>query len=99
MSQPGQSLTDVVVSTTDVAGVIGTAGLDFSFDATELRIINNKLETVYVNLNSTAGSTSGYPVLTTSSLTFSRGSPSVMKMSLASTSTSTGTTVRVAAWG
>ena len=87
----------VVVSTTDAAGTIGTAGLDFTFDASHLFLVNDKATSVYVSLDSTSGSTGGLEVKTTSGLQLDN--LRIGRMSLASTSTSTGTFVRVAAWG
>lgn len=83
-----------VVSTTDAAGTIGVVGIDFGFAATSVSIFNDKASTIYVSLNSTAGSTGGHKMLAGESLSFTLRLGS---LSLASTTTSTGDFVRVLA--
>lgn len=84
---------DTVSSTSGSA----TAGYAFGFVATSLRLANDKATPVYVSLNSTAGSTGGYR--TCSGESWAISGVATGGIGLASTTTSTGTTVRVAAWG
>lgn len=86
----------IVVSTTDAAGTIGTAGLDFAFDAGQVIVLNDKASTIYLSLDSTAGSTGGHAIKAGESRSFA--GIRCGRMSLASTSTSTGDFVRVGAW-
>ena len=94
-SRPDQYVTEVTVSTTDAAGTIGKIGVDFGFVANQVAFANDKASTVYLNLDSSAGSTGGWPIKSneTFSLDVVTGG-----CSLASTTTSTGDKVRVGAW-
>lgn len=83
-----------VVSTTDAAGTIGKIGFDFGFRATSVVIWNDKNTDVYVNLNSTAGSTGGYRLKAGENIAHQL---LIGALSLASTTTSTGDKVRVLA--
>ncbi len=89
-----QSVNTVVVSTTAAAGTIGTIGLDFGFVATSLTVLNDKTSTVYLSLNSTAGSTGGHPIKAGETITLNL---KIAGCSFASTTTSTGDTARVLA--
>ena len=95
-TKPDQFATEVVVSTTAAAGTIGTAGIDFTFDAGQLLVINDKTTSVYMSLDSSSGSTGGHQIKPNESRSFA--GIRCGKMSLASTSTSTGDFVRVGAW-
>lgn len=95
-TKPEQFASEVVVSTTDAAGTIGTAGLDFTFDAGQLLVINDKASDVYMSLDSTSGSTGGHRIKSGESRSFA--GIRCGRMSFASTSTSTGDKVRVGAW-
>ena len=86
-----------VVSTTDAAGAIGKIGFDFGFLATSVAFWNDKADDVYVSLDSTAGSTGGARLKAGENVSFIQCR--IGGCSLASTTTSTGTTVRVMATG
>lgn len=92
--QPNQSFTRDVVST---SGANGTLGIDFGFDADLVVVANDKASPVYVNANSSSGSTAGFEVAPGRELRIDR--VRARKIGLASTSTSTGDFVRVGAWG
>lgn len=85
---------DVVVSTTDAAGTIGKIGFDFGFRATYLRIWNDKATDVYVNLDSTTGSTGGFRLRACSDFMHNL---LIGGCALASTATSTADKVRLVA--
>lgn len=87
---------EAVVSTTDAAGTIGKIGFDFGFIAGSVAFFNDKATPVYVNMDSTAGSTGGFALPAGASVSFTVRTGAA---SLASTATSTGTTVRVIALG
>ena len=87
---------EVVVSTTDAAGTIGKIGFDPGFLATTVAIWNDKASAVYLSLNSTTGSTGGARLAAGESVTVSVPTGG---FALASTTTSTGDTVRVLAVG
>jgi len=89
-TRPDQFNTNVVASTTS-----GDGGIDFGFDAAQLILMNDKTVTLYVNLDSTSGSTGGFPLKATETLTIA--SMRAGRISVATTSTSTGT-ARVGAW-
>jgi hypothetical protein len=91
-----QYAADVVVSTTDAAGVIGRVGFDFGFLATAFAIYNDKATAVYLSLDSTTGSTGGFKVLAGGSYSFAVRTGGA---ALASTTTSTGDSCRVLALG
>lgn len=77
--------------------VSGAVGVDLGFQARSLRLLNDKATPVYVSLNSTAGSTAGHR--TCGGETLSLDGVAFGGYGLASTTTSTGTIVRVSAWG
>lgn len=83
---------EVVVSTTDAAGVIGKIGVDFGFRATSFALWNDKATDVYVSANSTTGSTGGFRLKAGETFTYQA---LVGGLALASTTTSTGDKVRV----
>ena len=91
--RPNQYLSQPYIATSS----IGTAGLDFGFVANQVVLLNDKACTVYLRFDSTstAGSTDGYPLKTTETLSLAGRIGGVM---LATTATSTTDTVRVAAW-
>jgi len=91
-----QFYSEPVVSTTDAAGVIGKIGFDFGFLASSVAFFNDKLEPVYISLDSTTGSTGGFKLAAGASISFSARAGGA---SLASTTTSTGTIVRTLALG
>ena len=72
-------------------------GILFGFRASKVLVLNDKAAPVYVSLGSTAGSTAGHRTCAGESLEF-LGSQ-VEAIGIASTTTSTGTNVRVSAWG
>jgi hypothetical protein len=74
-----------------------TAGHAWGFDARSVRVINDKSVPVYVRLNSTVGSTDGHR--TCAGETLQVDNVLTAGLGLASTTTSTATQVRVAAWG
>jgi hypothetical protein len=92
-TRPDQSFSEAVVSTCSADGKLG---IDFGFDANQLVLLNDKATDVYVSLDSTVGSTDGYRLKAAETLSLSN--VKVGRMSLASTSTSTGDNVRVGAW-
>lgn len=77
--------------------VSAATGLLFGFRASRVLIRNDKATPVYVSLGSTAGSTAGHRTCSGESEEW-LGSQ-VESIGLASTTTSTGTNVRVSAWG
>ena len=92
-THPEQFSTEVVISTSDGLGKIG---IDFGFDANQIIVLNDKASPVYMSLNSTSGSTGGHQIKAGESRSFSQ--MLLGRMSFASTSTSSGDVVRVAAW-
>lgn len=82
-----------------VYSTAGTAstGHEFGFVATALRVANDKASPVYVSLNTLTGSTNGHRTCAGESWTLT--GVATGGIGLASTTTSTGTAVRVAAWG
>jgi hypothetical protein len=96
IQRANQYYEEAVVSTTDAAGTIGRIGFDFGFITSAVIFINDKADSVYVTLNSTVGSTGGVKLNTTEQLSFTAQTGGA---ALASTTTSTGTTVRVIAVG
>lgn len=87
-----QYVDDVVVSTTDAAGVIGKIGFDFGFRALSVLVVNNKADTVYVSFDTTSGSTGGFALAAAKRLLVHAP---LGGFSLASTTTSTGDSVAV----
>lgn len=73
-------------------------GLSFGFQASLVRVVNDRTTPVYVNLNSTTPSTGGFK--TCSGETHQYHDFGCSGISLASTTTSTGGAgIRVGAWG
>lgn len=91
-----QYSSEVCVSTTDAAGTIGKIGFDFGFLATSVAFWNDKADDVYISLDSTAGSTGGARLKAGENVAFQQR---LGGCALASTTTSTGTIVRVLATG
>lgn len=84
---------DVISSTSGTA----TFGAAFGFVATRIRVYNDKVTPVYVSLNSTAGSSGGHRTCAGELLSIEGVASG--GIGVASTTTSTGTIVRIAAWG
>lgn len=90
---PRQYATALVPSTTSTENAI-----DFGFQATEVQLVNDRAAAVFVNFDSTTASTGGY--LTCSGETLAvRNFGRMSGMAVASTTTSTGTMVRILALG
>jgi len=75
----------------------GTTGFAFGFDANRVMVRNDKATPVYLTFRDTIGTTNG--VRTCASETFDMTFAKVGGIGIASTTTSTGTTVLVWAWG
>ena len=89
-----QYIAEEVVSTTDAAGTIGKIGFDFGLLATSVAFWNDKASTVYLSLDSTTGSTGGFPLKQGENVSFAIRSGGC---ALASTTTSTTDKVRLLA--
>jgi len=96
VQRPHQFYAEEVVSTTDAAGTIGKIGFDPGFLDTAVILYNDKADVVYAHFGSTVGSTGGFRLAAGGVLAVSVRTGG---FSLASTTTSTGTTVRVLALG
>ena len=88
--RPNQYLSQPYIATSSV----GKTGLDFGFVANQLVVLNDKAATVYLSLDSTSGSTAGYPMKTTETLSLQGNMGGI---GLCTTATSTDL-MRVAAW-
>ena len=93
-TRPNQYTEQSVVSASDGAG---TAGIDFGFNARQLVVANDKASSVYLTLTGSSGSTGGHEIKAGESL--SLAGILCRYMGLASTATTTGTSVRVLAVG
>jgi len=89
--RPNQYVAEPHVATSSV----GKVGIDFGFVANQIVVLNDKVATVYLSLDSTSGSTAGHKMLNNDTFTIDGN---IGGLSLATTATSTADTVRVSAW-
>lgn len=89
--RPQQYFSEQYIATSSV----GKVGIDFGFVANQVVFVNDKAATVYVSLDSSAGSTGGYVLKASETLSLQGLAGGA---SLATTATSTTDTTRVAAW-
>ena len=90
---PSQASADLTPSSTST----GDNALSFGFPAAYIRLVNQRAAAVFVRFDSSTPSTAGYRTCAGEELVFN--GPLCSQVAVASTTTSTGTIVRVLALG